>query len=318
MYIVHTSTTMKPTIQLSVLKVLSYFMVFQYPLVRKEIKNFLSQPCNDAQLDEALNTLLADGCIYCIDGYYCLQNDPLLVVNRKLGNSLCSKKMKRAKIIGRFLGLFPFVRAVYISGSLSKDFAKPSSDLDFFIVTAPNRLWTARNFMHLFRKFTFITGSQGNFCMNYYLSLQQPEISPKSYFTAMEFATLKPAYILDNVQDCLLQNNKWIHDFFPNATPAMATAKKRKNFFFGFIEFMLDMLGGDRLEQLFYRTTLARWERKWQRAEYDVAECMKSVGRHVNTPANYPVNFPVKILERFEKIYNQSLHEYEEKLLAAQ
>ena len=58
----------------------------------------------------------------------------------------------RAKWGASIIAAFPFVRAVGISGSLSKQYADENSDIDYFIITAANRLWIAKNLPAYFQK----------------------------------------------------------------------------------------------------------------------------------------------------------------------
>ena len=293
-----------------ILQVLSYFQVFHYPLTRAEIRNYMPVACDDTMLDKALKELRLDKVVYRIDGHYCLLPHPELVKRRKQGNKLGKIKVNKAMRIARFLGMFPFVEAVCISGSLSKDFALPDSDMDFFIVTAPNRMWTARNFMHLFRKLTFLFNAQGMFCMNYYISLQQPEIAPKNMYTAIELATLKPAWVSNNSMEQMNQpNEEWLSSYLPNRQPASIPSSK-KNVVAGCIEWILNKAGGNRMENFFYNSTIKRWERKWTKAGYDVEKCMLSVGRHFNTPVNYPVHLPDTIQQKHKEIFREMILKY--------
>ena len=154
--------------EISILRLLAYFDIFQYPLTKNEIRQFLPELLSETRLDAILQLMLINKTIFLHDDFYSLHNNPLLAYRRKEGNLRAKKLLPRAYAIGRFLYRFPFVRAIAISGSLSKDFADEKADIDFFIITKANRLWIARTIMHLFKKLTFITGHQHYFCMNYY------------------------------------------------------------------------------------------------------------------------------------------------------
>ena len=84
---------------------------------------------------------------------------------------------------------FPFVRGVFISGSLSKRCAAEKEDVDYFIVTSANRLWIARTIMHLYKKLTYLRGRQDRYCMNYFIDEEALEIKEKNIFTAVEMIT---------------------------------------------------------------------------------------------------------------------------------
>src|SRR5688572_30443736 len=176
----------------SILKVLAYFDIFQYPLTKAEIRKFLGKALPEVNFEESLQLMVNNQTVFLYNDFYSLHNNSLLAFRRKEGNSRAEKLVPKAFRIGRFLFRFPFVRAVCISGSLSKNFADEKADIDFFIITKTGRLWIARTIMHLFKKITFLTGHQHYFCMNYYIDEKALLIEEQNIFTAIEVATLVP------------------------------------------------------------------------------------------------------------------------------
>jgi len=169
----------------SILKVLAYFDIFQYPLTQNEIKQFLDQPVSETAMENAMQRLLDEKNIFRLRNFYSLQNDLLLAEKRIQGNLRAVKLLAKANKIGRFLFKFPFVNAVGISGSLSKQYADEKADIDFFVITKANRLWIARTIMHVFKKLTFLTGRQHFYCMNYYVDEAALHLRDKNIFTAV-------------------------------------------------------------------------------------------------------------------------------------
>src|SRR5262245_12222787 len=147
----------------SILRILAYFDIFQYPLTKKELRQFLPGFFSDAGLEALLQSMLLNKAIFLNNDFFSLHDNPLLAYRRKEGNLRARNLIPKAYSIGKFLYRFPFVRAIAVSGSLSKDFADENADIDFFIITKANRLWIARTIMHLFKKLTFITGHQHYF-----------------------------------------------------------------------------------------------------------------------------------------------------------
>jgi len=60
---------------------------------------------------------------------------------------IINDKISRARSIAAELIGIPFVRLLALGNSVAMGTATELSDLDFFVVTAPNRLWTARFFL---------------------------------------------------------------------------------------------------------------------------------------------------------------------------
>ena len=123
---------MREHYHIPILKTLSYFHVFQYPLTAEEIRKFLSVKISPEHTVEVLEELIQAGNVFRIGGFYSLSNDIQIAERRIKGNQYAEKRIMKARRIARFLGNFPFVEAVFISGSLSKDFSTRDGDLDFF------------------------------------------------------------------------------------------------------------------------------------------------------------------------------------------
>src|SRR5690349_5317683 len=115
----------------SVLRTLSYFDIFYYPLTDLEIRQFLDRSINEDDLNRSITSLINEQKIFQLGNYYSIQNNPLLGIRREKGNRKAAELLKKAIRTGRFLYKFPFTRAIGISGSLSKNYADEKADFDF-------------------------------------------------------------------------------------------------------------------------------------------------------------------------------------------
>ena len=172
--------------ELAILKTLVYFDIFDYPLSPKEIKSFLECHVDDEVFTFALRQLISDRIIFKVGEFYSLQNNLQRAEKRSRGNLRAQKLLPKAAKIGAFLYKFPYVKAVAVSGSLSKNYADEKADIDFFIIAKENRLWIARTILHLFKKLTFLLGRQHYYCMNYFIDEKALIIPEKNIYTAME------------------------------------------------------------------------------------------------------------------------------------
>ena len=248
--------------QACILKVLAYFDIFQYPLSQNEIRQFLGRSSLEESLDKVLHHMLTRQTIFFHSGFYSLHNNPLLTHKRIEGNQRAEKLLPKAYKIGRFLSWFPFVKAIGISGSLSKNFADENADIDFFIITKANRLWIARTIMHLFKKLTFITGHQHFFCMNYYIDEEALLIEDKNIFTAIEVTTLVPVCGSKTLDDFFTVNN-WSCDFFPSGQKKyLKNDRPVRPFIKRCVEWILDNNSGDHLDKWLQKITTYRWQKK--------------------------------------------------------
>ncbi len=246
----------------AILKTLAYFDVFHYPLTKNELKQFTSGSMTEIEMSQTLDDLLAIKYIYGYEGFYSLQKNPLLIHRRNEGNIRAEKLLVKALKIGRFLYQFPFVRAVGVSGSLSKNFADEKADIDFFIITKANRLWIARTMTHLFKKLTFITGRQHFYCMNYYIDENAFVLDDKNIFTAIELKTLLPVCGEKQLED-FFEANIWANQWLPNCSNRIQQQKDPNNSWLKrSIEWMLNKVGGNRFNNYLWRATSRRWKRK--------------------------------------------------------
>src|SRR5882757_10031709 len=208
----------------SILKVLAYFDLFNYPVSAEEILFFLDQDVQAPELDRVLEALIAGKYLFRLDRFYSLRDDPRAAERRIRGNKHAAELLVIADRVSRFLYQFPYVRGIGISGSLSKHFADENADIDYFIITRSNRLWIARSFMHLFKKWSFLTGKQHWYCMNYYVDEEALEIKERNIFTATEMITLLPASGNGGLVK-FFDANDWTAHYFPHYRTRQKEAK---------------------------------------------------------------------------------------------
>lgn len=129
------------------------------------------------------------------------------------------RRVKNLRILGYLLQLAPFVRAVILTGSMTTGSAKKSSDIDLLIVTAPQRLYTARLFATFW---TIVTGLRrtpktldpsGKFCLNYYLSVNNLDILPHNDRCAKFHRHIIRVWDKDGIYERIYRENQWLRDF---------------------------------------------------------------------------------------------------------
>jgi hypothetical protein len=203
----------------AVIKTLLYSDIFHYPLTAREIFERLEIRCNSTDVvEKELNQLVASQLIYKFDDFYSLHDDVALAIRRSMGNKMAKDVMPRAIRRSRLIFSFPFVRAVMISGSLSKDFFGKECDIDFFIVTEPGKVWLTRGLLAFFQR-VFLFNSHKYFCVNYYIDHDHLALDERNIFTATELITLKPMCGNEH-HETLMRNNQWVKEYYPqfNAT----------------------------------------------------------------------------------------------------
>jgi nucleotidyltransferase-like protein len=282
----------------AILRVLCYFDIFHYPIIASEILQFNESAISQEEFLNAADRLIQAGALFNFDKFYSLENNLSRVENRILGNERAEKIFPRAKRIGALLFRFPYVRAVAVSGSLSKNFADEEGDIDFFILTKANRLWIARTFMHLFKKLTYLFGMQHSFCMNYYLDETSLEIKEKNIYTATEIKTLLPLAGTKTIQD-FFETNDWSDQWLPNFHAEKQGINDNRSMLKRFIEWMLNNKMGDKLDSYFFSVTTNRWLRKELAGRKNIKGRTMSLLTGKHFARSNPGYYQEKILEQY-------------------
>lgn len=199
-----------------VLRTLAYYDLFDYPLTTSEIYTFLPLGnIQEGELAGVLSTMKMEGRISEHNGYWFLPHRSAASVNRRKVMENGGERMwKIAKIVAKYMRHIPFVRGVFISGQLCRYIADENSDIDYFIVTQPNRLWIVRCMLVLFRRVALLNNRK-YFCVNYYVTSDNLKIRERNPYVACEVASVKPLYNREMFNQ-FMQENTWISDYFPN------------------------------------------------------------------------------------------------------
>ncbi len=159
----------------------------------------------------------------------------------------------------KLLSLFPQIKLVGLSGSISMMNAKEDDDIDLFIITAENRLFTGRfialTLAQLFRlrrsrkaryqkffdgkpqtaKNLVSSLSQNNhkdkICLNLFFdgsNLKVPKFK-QTEFVGHEVLQMKPVINKGNIYERFLEANLWVQAIFPNSYWIISKVKSQKS-----------------------------------------------------------------------------------------
>lgn len=215
---------MKPIPAKALKEVLHYFHFFNHALSAEEILRYIAVPASLDAVKEGLQLLEVEGLVYQKQGWFALDLASLEL--RIKHERLNKRRLKLARKVGRFIALFPFVRGVYLSGSLSKSGVQSKDDdLDFFILTASNRVWTAKFFLIAFKKIVLLN-SEKYFCINLLMDENQLSLTKRNRYTATEVVSL---VLLKNTEglERFLHANHWVKAYFPNVELPEAPAVRQ-------------------------------------------------------------------------------------------
>lgn len=299
------------SIKKDILATLTYFDLFNYPLRKNEIFTFLSHYDNYYEFEKALSTMTNDLDICKMGEFYSLHDDVAIAARRSRGNEKAALMLRKAEQAANIISAFPFVKGVAVSGSLSKYFADENTDIDFFIITAANRLWISRTLLHCFKKLTYLFKMQDLFCMNYFIDEAEPVILEKNIYTAMEVATILPLRG-NGVFDLFFKENNWTKNFFPNKSMYLPPVKETSNSWFKIVvEKSLNNRLGDSLDNFLMKLTAKSWNTKTRTNKTNSKGILLSmhVDKHFSKPN--PELFQKRLLQRYEYKLSEIFKQYE-------
>lgn len=303
------------TIKNNILKTLLYYDIFSHPLKDEEIYTFL--PENSVPKEEVFSILKQstgeiENKFGEYEGYYYIKPNDSYIGKRLYKEKYSKKAWKIAGLMTHIIKRFPFIRAVMVTGSLSKNSSDKSSDLDFMLITQPNRLWIARTLLMLFKKI-FLLNKYKYFCINYYVTTENLEIAEKNLFTATEIATIKGTYNM-LVVNKFIECNKWINNYFPNyilCDPHLHTAGCHVTNRKSIIQFLLEMFFipplAEKLDEKLMKRTVAYWNKKYPNLSSE--EMSHNLRSERNVSKIHPGSIHLKILDSYsERLKKFNLH----------
>jgi hypothetical protein len=204
-----------------IISVLKYFSFFKYYPTSEEIYTFLQVKINKNEFKKELKRIKYTPPQYSIGKK---------ISKRKLNNW-------RYKAYIQLLSLFPQIKLIGLSGSISMMNAGENDDIDLFVVIAKKRLFTGR-FITLIlaqlfglrrnretrESFNNQTMKQLNnvfrnkVCLNLFFdesNLKVPKFK-QTEFVGHEVLQMKPIVVKGDIYERFLEANDWVFKLFPN------------------------------------------------------------------------------------------------------
>lgn len=292
--------------QSSVLRTLIYFDCFNYPLTLEEIFRY-STLSSLNETKSVVECLIEQKKIGMLNSQYFLSARERIVEIREALNKDAEQYYEVANRYTRLISRFPFVRGVLITGSLSKGCMEKNGDIDYLIITEPNRLWLCRTLLTIYKK-TVLFNSRKYFCVNYYLTADSLHIPDKNFFTATEITSAKPAY---NASACnqFFSSNDWTSYFYPNMLQKNRFTVHEMNEPFSkrTLEGILNGKLGEWADEWLMRIFVWHWRNKYKDQDQNRFEVNFRSRRNVSK--HHPHGFQIKVLQTYE----QNLRSFEER-----
>jgi hypothetical protein len=252
---------MDDPIATAILETLTYADLFDFAMTPEEVFRFLIQVrATRAEIETALNDhARLNSSVARVDGFVTLPNRQALVAARRHLHSAALREIPRARFYARVFAHLPFVRMVALTGGLAMENAR-DGDIDYFIVTAPGRLWLVRGFavalVRLARRFG------DRLCPNFLLTQNALTLSDQNLYSAHEIVQMIPFYGFELYLKIRALNG-WTERFLPNADGVDRVGRERPlnrvgGFFKRAAEWALGGTMGDWIERWEMRRKIAK------------------------------------------------------------
>lgn len=146
------------------------------------------------------------------------------ILASKRGNILFREKLKKVQPYIKFIAFFSQIKLIGLSGSMAMKNPKSEDDIDLFIISQKDKLFTAR---FLATIISFIMGlkreigqieAPNKVCLNLFFdesNLIVPNYKKTGYI-AHEILQMKPLVNKDQTYEKFLLANQWVFKLFPN------------------------------------------------------------------------------------------------------
>lgn len=211
----------------SIIFVISYFDVFDYPPTFFEVWRYLfgfKAPLDQviSQLDE----LIRRGKIEMKNGFYFLPGKSHLVDFRQDKYDISEKNWRKAITAIKIINHLPFIKMVAVVNSLSLFNCDKNSDIDLLIVSKKGKIWTVRFLSTVLLQMLGLRRHgkkiSRRICLSFYISEEKMDLNyiakdGLGFFVAFWLAQSAPIVNHERTFEKFREQNKWIHHFLPNA-----------------------------------------------------------------------------------------------------
>lgn len=215
------------SLEQSILFTISYFDVFDYPVTSFEVWRYLFG--FKADLDEVilkLDELIRLGKIEMKYGFYFLPERSNLVRLRQIKYDISEKFWNRAIFAAKILSYIPFIKMVAVVNSLAFFNCDSGSDIDFFIITEKNKIWTARalssTLLHILGIRRYGKKVYRRICLSFYVSEEKMDLNyiaqdKLGFFVAFWIAQSAPVISSNQTFEKFRAANTWVYQLLPNS-----------------------------------------------------------------------------------------------------
>jgi len=221
-------------IELFILNTIVYFDIFDYPLTANEICSNLftggmeGPTFSLAEIEACLkNSPKLNKIITTQSGFYFLKKRADIIFSRLERYNLADKKYRIAKRAVSLFKYLPFLKLVAACNNLGYSNVTVESDIDLFVITAPQRIWLSRLFLIAI---IFIlrlrppkekAKAKDKICLSYYittedLNLEKTKVVEPDIHLIYWLSAFIKIYEREDYFEKFYQANFWLKKYLPN------------------------------------------------------------------------------------------------------
>lgn len=234
----------------SILKTIIYSDIFDYPLTIDEIWRFL---IGDRKISKESIKREIKSCnlIRYVDKKWFLIGKTDKFIKKRLRREKESKK--KYKVVGkavRYLSYIPSIYLIGISGALAMGNASLKDDIDLFVITKNNSIFTTRLITILLLDLLGIRRKRGKqnvsnkICLNMIIDetvLSLPT-QRQDLYNAHEVVQMMPLFEREDMYQNFIKANIWVKKFLPNALTYRFPLIKKQIFADSFLSIFLNFI----------------------------------------------------------------------------
>lgn len=214
----------KTNLNKAIVSTIAFFDIFSYPLSTFEVFKYLQIESSYFQFVLALEELESRNIISSKNSFYCLKGKEDNFRIRQKRYNYTKKKIKIARRWSKIFKLFTGLKLIALSNSIGSYNLREGGDIDLFIITKRNKIWTSRFTLALIAKLFNLRPSPENekdkLCLSFFIS--EANLNLENYTKENDFyflywlVNLSSIYDKDDYLDKLLAENVWVKNYLPN------------------------------------------------------------------------------------------------------
>ena len=210
-----------------ILNTVIYFDIFDFPLTSFEIwKNLYSKEKSNLKeiIDILDNSNVIKEKLDKKESFYFLKNREDIITKRKSNYIVSYNKYKKGIKFIKLISHFSCFKSIFISNNMSIDNSKNESDIDLFIVSRKNKIWTSRFISAFIAKILGLRPTlktkKDKICLSIFLDQKDLNLkkvcSKKDAHFLYWVNQIVPVFDPSNIYKKFINENNWIKEDLSN------------------------------------------------------------------------------------------------------